>query len=172
MMTDQGKSSRVTVWENRTPNPNFEEFEMHGFNEGPLACFASFFPSPVTVDGKLWPSANHYFQAQKFVDEDYQEEIRAQPDAFLASTKGKNRGKPIVDGWDNKRYAVMAKVVEEKFRQNPELRTILLSTSKPILCHNPEDGFWGDGVGCGGTNQNSMGKILEDVRTKLRAEFS
>jgi len=84
----------------------------------------------------------------------------------MASTLGKNRGRPIRENWNELRYSIMAKVVEEKFRQNVDMRNILLSTTQPINCHNPEDGFWGDGVGCGGKHLNSMGKILVEVREK------
>lgn len=42
----------------------------------PYGCFSNFAPCPVTVDGKEWPMSEHYFQAQKFHDEVYQESIR------------------------------------------------------------------------------------------------
>jgi len=66
----------------------------------------------------------------------------------------------------------MALAIEAKFRQNPHLAKILLEDTgtKPILCHNPEDGFWGDGVGCGGSRENKLGSILMNVREKLRQE--
>jgi ribA/ribD-fused uncharacterized protein len=167
MMTTQGRNQRTVAWNERLVQEEYEEFEMHGFNDEPTACFSSFVPSPFLLDGLEWPSANHYFQAQKFVDEDYKEAIRSQPDSFSASTLGKNRGKPIQQDWDQKRYAVMEKAVEAKFSQNADMRAVLLATSKAILCHNPEDGFWGDGIGCGGSHLNSMGKILMATREKL-----
>jgi len=31
---------------------------------------------PVEIDGKIWPTSEHYFQAQKFLDPESQEAIR------------------------------------------------------------------------------------------------
>ena len=35
--------------------------------------FANFAARPIKVDGKTWPTSEHYFQAQKFLDEKYRE---------------------------------------------------------------------------------------------------
>ena len=37
---------------------------------------SNFFRAPVQIDKKIWPSTEHYFQAQKFENEDLQEMIR------------------------------------------------------------------------------------------------
>lgn len=37
--------------------------------------FSNFAAWPIKVDGKTWPTSEHYFQAQKFLDEKYREEI-------------------------------------------------------------------------------------------------
>ncbi len=39
--------------------------------------FSNFAAWPIKVDGKTWPTSEHYFQAQKFLDEKYREEIRS-----------------------------------------------------------------------------------------------
>ncbi|MCZ5120826.1 N-glycosidase YbiA, partial [Escherichia coli] len=36
--------------------------------------FSNFAAWPIKVDGKTWPTSEHYFQAQKFLDEKYREE--------------------------------------------------------------------------------------------------
>jgi len=102
----------------------------------------------------------------------YQEQIRNTPDPFAASMLGKNRSKPIISDWNSVRYSFMEKAIEAKFRQNTVLRQILLEKTdgKYILCHNPEDGYWGDGIGCGGNHENNLGKILMAVREKLSGE--
>lgn len=33
--------------------------------------FSNFAAWPIKVDGKTWPTSEHYFQAQKFLDEKY-----------------------------------------------------------------------------------------------------
>ena len=42
----------------------------------PFGYFSNFYEAKVTIDGKEWPTTEHYFQALKFTDKDYQEEIR------------------------------------------------------------------------------------------------
>jgi predicted NAD-dependent protein-ADP-ribosyltransferase YbiA (DUF1768 family) len=59
----------------------------------------------------------------------------------------------------------MLTAVTAKFLQHPEYFEILKSTNDlPIVCHNPEDGYWGNGVGCGGEHLNSLGLILMRIR--------
>ena len=36
-------------------------------------CFSNFSPHPIDLDGKRWPTAEHYFQAQKFENPEHQE---------------------------------------------------------------------------------------------------
>ncbi len=38
--------------------------------------FSNFAPYPIRLDDKLWPTSEHYFQAQKFQDDAHQEEVR------------------------------------------------------------------------------------------------
>jgi ribA/ribD-fused uncharacterized protein len=146
-------------------------FEMHG-NEATAEqykCFASFSHHSFTLDGKEWGSVNHYFQANKFEDEEMIERIRAAPTSFQASHVGKNRSYPIKKNWDDMREDVMLKATLAKFQQNSDVKDVLLGTGdKHILCVNHEDGFWGDGVGCNGRHLNKMGSVLERVRATLR----
>jgi ribA/ribD-fused uncharacterized protein len=54
---------------------------------GELSNFALY---PITLKGKRWPTSEHYFQAQKFVDARDQEEIRnaSTPPAGGATASG------------------------------------------------------------------------------------
>ena len=40
--------------------------------------FSNFAYFPIKLDGKTWHTTEHYFQAQKFEDVQYQEKIRAE----------------------------------------------------------------------------------------------
>ena len=37
---------------------------------------SNFSKHPVTIDGKRWPTTEHYYQAMKFTDELHQEQVR------------------------------------------------------------------------------------------------
>ena len=152
-------------------NANIVVFEFHGIVEEQYQKFSNFVISPFMLDGTIWPSVNHYFQAAKFqgTDDNWILEIIKASNPFEASRMGKSRQHPIQDNWNVKRNEVMKNAVKAKFEQNNELKELLLSTCEnPILCHNIDDGWWGDGVGCGGTNQNNLGKILQYVREQLK----
>lgn len=148
-------------------------FEFHGIVEEPFVQFSNFRASPFELNGQRWPSANHYFQAAKFfgTDDEYSTKIRQADTAFEASRMGKSRQHPIQDNWNEKRDEAMKEAVLAKFTQNGGCRKLLLETGDAvILCHNVDDGYWGDGEGCGGTNLNKLGKLLMEVRTFLRSQ--
>ena len=53
---------------------------------------SNFYKSPVFIDGKSWPTTEHYFQAMKFPsDPDYMEKIRANASCVVAKRSGKRR---------------------------------------------------------------------------------
>lgn len=57
----------------------------------------------------------------------------------------------------------------QKFRQHPDLRTILLSTGTARLIYaDADDPYWG--AGPGGTGQNQLGRTLVEVRDRLMSE--
>jgi len=69
--------------------------------------------------------------------------------------------------WGQIRNDVMRKVVERKFEFNADIRAVLLSTGDALLVEDsPTDSYWG----CGGDRKgkNMLGKILMEVREKLR----
>jgi ribA/ribD-fused uncharacterized protein len=57
----------------------------------------------------------------------------------------------------------MLLINHEKYRQNPELRKILMSTGDTkIVEDSPFDYIWG--IGRDGTGQNLLGQVLMSVR--------
>ena len=132
---------------------------------------SNMYPVNITLDGKVWPSVEHYFHAMKFPDnEEYQETIRKAKDGKRAKKLGKTKEVPIREDWKSHRDEVMRKAVTEKFSLNhPELRAKLLETGNAILREaNPKDNYWG--IGKHGTGKNRLGEILMEVREAIRAE--
>lgn len=130
-------------------------------------CFSNFAPYPVSMDGKLWPTSEHYFQAQKFEDAEQQEKIRQAKSPMIAARMGRDRKKPLRRDWEAVKVAVMRDVVRAKFKQHDNIRQILLSTGDAkIVEHTANDSYWGDGGD--GSGQNMLGQILMEVREELR----
>ncbi len=52
-----------------------EKIEFYSANEA-YGVFSNFALFPIKLKGKMWKTTEHYFQAQKFTDKEYQERIR------------------------------------------------------------------------------------------------
>ena len=135
--------------------------------QGPFGCFSNFAAYPVELDGKVWPTSEHYFQAQKFTGTEFEEEIRRVKSPMIAARMGRARSKPLRADWEQVKDEVMRRAVLAKFTQHEELRDILLSTGDALLVeHTRNDSYWGDGGD--GRGRNMLGQILSSVREELR----
>lgn len=133
--------------------------------------FSNFAAWPIKVDGKTWPTSEHYFQAQKFLDEKYREEIRRVSSPMVAARMGRDRSKPLRKNWESVKEQVMRKALRAKFEQHPELRALLLATAPAKLVeHTENDAYWGDGGN--GKGKNRLGYLLMELREQLAIEVT
>lgn len=132
----------------------------------PYYEFTNFAAYPIELDGKLWPTSEHYYQAQKHVGTELVETIRLATTPREAFNLG--RSQTARADWQTAREQAMYRAVKAKFSQHRQLCELLLSTSDAVLVeHTVNDCYWGDGGdGCG---QNMLGQILMQVRAELRA---
>ncbi|MCB1633310.1 MAG: NADAR family protein [Xanthomonadales bacterium] len=129
--------------------------------------FSNFSPHPIRLDGQLWPSSEHYFQAQKFEDAKQRQRIRGVKSPAEAARLGRDRKQRLRRDWESVKVQVMHKAVVAKFTQHPELRELLLSTNQArIVEHTENDAYWGDGGD--GSGRNMLGQILMRVRAALQ----
>ena len=130
---------------------------------------SNMYASPFQMDGKTWPSVEHYFQAQKFPsDPAYQEEIRKAKSGLKAKSLGQSQEHPIRPDWNTYRLEAMEKAVQAKFTQNEAMKKLLLSTgTRELQEASPTDSFWG--VGKSGKGENHLGKILMKLRNSMSA---
>lgn len=128
---------------------------------------SNFYPAPFLLEGKIWPSVEHYFQAQKFpTDISLQERIRQAATPQSAKRLGRTKSEHFRTDWNEQRDYFMEKALEAKFAQNEGPQNVLKSTYPlHLIERNPYDSYWGSGKQ--GTGQNRMGALLE----KLRADF-
>lgn len=122
----------------------------------------------MTLDGVWWPTSEHYFQAQKFVGTPHADQIRQVKLPKDAARLGRQRTRPLRPDWEAVKDDVMRQAVLCKFETHADIRDILLSTGHQDLVENaPGDYYWG--CGQNGTGKNMLGKILMEVRERLRA---
>src|SRR5688572_28216888 len=90
---------------------------------------SNFEPSPFTLDGRVWPTVEHFFQGNKFkgVDDDYCSSFSCDSDSALsradgaaARSAGGRKGRPLtpaqIAAWDAKKHDVMKRALETKYR--------------------------------------------------------
>ncbi len=58
-------------------------------------CFSNFSRHPVRLKGKVWPTSEHYFQAQKFAGTPHEEEVRQAKSPTIAARMGRSRKRPL-----------------------------------------------------------------------------
>jgi len=126
---------------------------------------SNFFPCEIELDGEIYVSLEHAFQARKTLDLAERAKVRA------AKTPGdaKHLGRKVtlVENWEKIKLGVMETLVHQKFKRHPILRGELLLTGDEELV---EGNTWGDvfwGV-CRGKGENHLGKILMKIRSELR----
>lgn len=151
----------------RRPTPPSAPIRSYGANDE-YGCFSNFSPHPVRMDGRLWPTVEHYFQAQKFAGTAREEEIRRAASPAQAKQLGNDRSAPLRRDWESVKDQVMRDALLAKFRQHDELRRILVSTGDARLIEDTDqDRYWGDGDD--GRGRNRLGQLLMEVREALRS---
>jgi len=129
--------------------------------------FSNFAPSPVVVNGKRYPTVEHFFQASKFPSNvEWQEAIRVSPTPAKAKQLGTEKDGEKRPDWDTQKESIMLTGLRAKFQQNSGLLEQLKKTEPRPLIEASTDAYWGEGRT--GKGKNRMGKLLEQVRTELK----
>ena len=140
-----------------------EAILFYDYKTKPYKEFSNFYPSEIDIDGKTYPTVEHYFQAWKATDKEHHEKIRE----AKTPDEAKQLGKSIKNrsDWEEIKSDVMFNGVYAKFTQNEELKKLLLSTGDRIIHeHTRKDKVWGwyDWKG-----EDRLGRILMEVRKKI-----
>jgi N-glycosidase YbiA len=129
---------------------------------------SNFWPAPITLGGRVWPTSERYFQGQKFAGTPDEEAIRLTPSPMIAARMGRSRRRPLRPDWETVKEQVMLEALRAKFTQHADLRAALLATGSARLVERTRrDGYWGDGGD--GHGLNRLGALLEQARDELRA---
>ena len=139
---------------------------------------SNFHPSPITMNGHTFPTAEHAFQHERALEAS---------DLFAADAikavhmpkEARDIGNRVRQGtnWNILKLRRMKIILELKFRQNPHLRRQLLETGNEPLIEASTDRFWGAGVMLRSSQladgdwygDNNLGRLLMRVRDDLRA---
>jgi N-glycosidase YbiA len=131
--------------------------------------FSNFSAHPFKLKGKVWPTSEHYFQAQKFVGTEHEEAVRLAQSPSIAARLGRSRTLPLRADWEAVKDEIMREALQAKFEQHPKVKSLLLATGEAELIeHTRNDAYWADGGD--GTGKNRLGKLLMELRAQLRGE--
>ncbi|MFC8246512.1 NADAR family protein [Streptomyces chartreusis] len=145
------------------------------------SCLSQWWPSPFTVSGVSYATAEHWMMAEKarlFKDADAERQALAADHPSLAKKAGR-----LVRGFDNaawerERFRIVVEGSVHKFGAHPELRAFLLGTGDRVLVEaSPVDRVWGIGLAARDEGAddperwrgpNLLGFALMEARARLR----
>lgn len=117
----------------------------------------------------LYPTIEHYFQANKAITREAHDHIRTQRGPWQAKKAG--RSTDLRPDWEDVKYDVMLAGLRVKFEQE-EFREVLMGTGGRLIAEDsPTDFVWGIRDAEGGyTGTNLLGKALMEIRDEIRSE--
>ena len=141
-------------------------------NEKPYGAFSNLFRRPMEFEGRVYPTAEHAYQAGKARKDEVREWILSAPTPSLVAMAAHGLYTwDIVPEWSRTKFDRMRKVLKAKFSQHEDLKKLLLSTGNARLVEagrtdNAVNRTWGEVTGKG---QNMLGVLLMEVRDEIRA---
>ena len=139
--------------------------------ENEFEFLSNFSKSEIILDGIIYPTVEHFFQAMKTKDPIRRAEIAAAPTPGKAKRLG--RHVQLRSDWEEVKVDVMRQGLRLKF-QDPKLRTMLLATGDKELVEGNtwHDRTWGRCIceKCGGQGENLLGQLLMELREEIRNE--
>lgn len=121
----------------------------------------------IEIDGLLWKSTEHYYQAEKTLDEKFAAQIRDAATCDEAKTLGNSEECIYRPDWETEKIEAMRRALKAKFGQHDDLRTLLLNTGDATLIEDsPTDYYWG--IGATGDGKNMLGTLLMELRDSYR----
>jgi ribA/ribD-fused uncharacterized protein len=145
-------------------------------------CLSQWWPSPFTVDGVEYRTAEHWMMARKarlFGDERAERLALDAPNPALAKKAGR-----LVRGfdeavWERERFGIVVDGSVGKFASDGELRSFLVGTGERVLVEaSPLDRVWGIGLSADDDHAfdpgrwrgaNLLGFALMEARGRLAA---
>jgi len=144
------------------------------------SCFSQWWTLPFTVNGLVFPTAEHWMMYQKavlFNDGETAIRILGAKSPADAKKLGRLVKNFDPDVWNKNKFQIVVEGNVHKFEQHAEYKDYLVNTKTRVLVEaSPRDRIWGIGMGKNNENaenpllwrgQNLLGFALMEVRSKL-----
>lgn len=142
----------------------------HNQRDFPWGCLSNFYPAPIIVAGKSYPTSEHFFQSLKFFGKspELMETIRTTDDPGVAAEMGRDREHPIRADWEQVKEDIMFHALVAKYSQHPLLLYALMQTKYTMIVEwHHKDKYWASGSDFL-EGQNRLGILLMQVREQFR----
>jgi ribA/ribD-fused uncharacterized protein len=129
------------------------------------------------VGGVRFAGPEQYYQVHKHTDAAlwpsettpaFEQALREVAEATEEGAYWWGSGCSLRPDWDTAQLQVMKQAIGSKFRADPKLRELLISTAPAPLASVKHDRFWG--IGMDGRGQNMLPKLLMELRGELLEE--
>ena len=104
------------------------KFYSVGGSYGEFSCFAVY---PIRVKGKVWPTTEHYYQAQKFAGTSQELAIQKAATPMKAAELGRTKKIRVRPTWDNVKDNIMMEAMRAKFTQYADLKAMCWQPRMP-----------------------------------------
>lgn len=143
------------------------------FYEQDFYILSNFSAFAVNFNGIKFPTAEHAYHAQKFIDPNKglgNEEIVWQIQSATSAHEAFKIGQAFVNkrrpDWDEVKVDIMRRILKAKVEQHEYVKRKLLATGDRELIEDSwRDDFWGWGPNKNG--QNMLGKLWMELRTEI-----
>ncbi|PWE11354.1 DUF1768 domain-containing protein [Streptomyces sp. BSE7F] len=145
------------------------------------SCLSQWWPSPFTVDGVEYATAEHWMMAAKarlFGDAEGERRVLAAGHPAAAKKAGRLVRGFDEEVWRRERFGIVVEGSVHKFAAHGELRSFLLGTGDRVLVEaSPVDRVWGIGLAADADAANDptrwrgpnlLGFALMEARRRLR----
>lgn len=149
------------------------DIQFYRANEKPYGAFSNLFRRPMEFAGRVYPTAEHAYQAGKARKEEVREWILSAPTPSLVAMAAHGLYTwDIVPEWSRTKFDRMREVLHAKFTQHEDLKNLLLSTGNARLVEagrtdNAVNRTWGE---VNGKGRNMLGVLLMEVREEIRSQ--
>jgi len=138
----------------------YEKFDDYG-------GFSNFSDHPFVLHNLYWRTPEHYYQAHKFRrDSAMFHRIQQSKTAMESKNLAYSCDIDYKD-WKSRKILFMHNALIEKFRQNEELKKLLIETDEYYIIEKAvDDEYWGSGKNSNG--KNMLGRLLMFVRDEFK----
>ena len=135
-------------------------------SEHPLSSCSA---HPIYLEDKNWLTCEHYLHIKTIASPSAAQHIDTLTTGQAASDYARPWYRRKIKGWKKQRAVLMTRAIYTKVQMYDEVREALLNTGDEFIVESSlYDYFWGIGRDLRG--ENTYGKILMDVRAKVKQD--